>query len=344
MEDQKALKTLKPQSVLLPILIAVGLVGLMVWRDDQLTAESFQAILTISVGALLVAILALAFKDFFNMRRFQLISHSEIDLKSAFYIVMLWEFTIAVAPPVLGATTILIFILFKEGVPFGKAVAYALLAASMDNLFFLTATPLALWFSDGAVIPDVVLFPDQPDTKVSYLFWLSFTMLIGYTSFMLSAIVVMPKFINRVSMQIFRISFLKRFEKAAAEQSHQLLLASKILRGQKWHFWIKLLGLTYVVWTFKYSVLTIIGNGFVPMALEDHLLGIGKHLIMWVALLVSPSPGNAGTAEFVFPAFYQDLLGGFTFAASMVWRFITYYPYLIIGALLLPGWLGKKKA
>ena len=316
----------------------------MVWHDDQLTAESFQAILTITIGALFIAIITLAFKDFFNIRRFQLMSHGEISLKSAFYIIVLWEFTIAVAPPVLGATTILIFILFKEGVSFGKAVAYALLAASMDNLFFLTATPLAVALSDGAVIPNVLLFPEQPDTKVSYLFWLSYTMLVGYTSFMLAAIVVMPEFINRISMQLFKIPFLKRFEKAAAEQSYQLLLASEILRGQKWHFWIKLLALTCLVWIFKYAVLTIIGNGFVLMGLNDHLLGIGKHLIMWVALLVSPAPGNAGTAEFVFPAFYQDLLGDYTFAASLVWRFITYYPYLIIGAFLLPVWLGKKKA
>ena len=344
MEDQQALKTLKPQSILLPIIMAIGLVALMVWRDDQLTAESFEAILTMSISALLIALFTLALKDFFNMKRFQLMSHGEISLKSAFYVVMLWEFTIAVAPPLLGATTILIFILFRQGLSFGKAVAYALLAASMDNLFFLTATPLAISLSDGAVIPEILLFPEQPDTKVSYLFWLSYTMLMGYTSFMLAAIVVMPQFINRLSMQIFKIPFLKRFEQAAAAQSQQLLLASSILRGQKWHFWIKLLVLTYLLWIFKYAVLTIIANGFVPMDLNDHLLGIGKHLIMWVALLVSPSPGNAGTAEFVFPAFYQDLLGGDTFAASMVWRFVTYYPYLIIGALLLPAWLGKKKA
>ncbi len=344
MENQKALKTLNPKSVFLPILIAAALISILVWRDDQINAESFQAILEISFAALLLAFLVLAIKDFLNMQRFQLMSHGEINLKSAFYIVMLWEFIVAVAPPLLGATTILIFVLFKEGVSFGKAVAYALLAASMDNLFFITSTPLAIWLSEGAIIPDSLLIPDEPESKVSYLFWLSYTMLIGYTVFMLAAIVVMPKFINRISMQLFKISFLKRFEKAAAEQSHQLLLASKILRGQKVVFWFKLIGITYLIWILKYAVLSIIGNGFVPMSLNDHALAIGKHLTMWVALLVSPSPGNAGTAEFVFPAFYQDQFGDFTFAASMVWRFVTYYPYLIIGALLLPIWLKKGKA
>ena len=97
----------------------------------------------------------------------------------------------------------------------------------------------------------------------------------------------MPEFINRL-MQLFKIPFLKRFE---AHSRTELATADgfEILRGQKWHFWIKLLALTCLVWIFKYAVLTIIGNGFVLMGLNDHLLGIGKHLIMWVALLVSPA-------------------------------------------------------
>jgi hypothetical protein len=344
MEDKKALETLNPKSVFLPILIAVLLISIMVWRDDQITVESFQSILKISVGALFLSILIQLLKDFFNMRRFQLISHGEINLKSAAYIIFLWEFTIAVAPPLIGATTILIFILFREGVPFGKAVAYAILAASMDNLFFITAAPLGIWLSKGEILPDTLLIPGEIDSNVGNLFWLSYSLLLGYTGFMLSAIVLMPKFINRISMQLFNISLLRRFKKAAMEQSHQLLLASKILRGQKWQFWLKLMMMTYAVWILKYAILSAIGGGFVAFNGQNWLMVIGKHLTMWITLLVSPAPGNAGTAEFVFPAFFGDQFGELTFAVSMVWRFVTYYPYLLIGAVLLPFWLRRANS
>jgi len=343
MEEQKALKTLNSKSAILPVLISFGILAVMFWRDDQLNAESLTAIAGIAVGGVLLALLLLLAKDFLNMSRFRFMSHGEIDLKSAFYIVLFWEFTVAVAPPLMGATTVLIFILFKEGVPFGKALAYAMLAASLDNLFFLLATPLAIWWSDGAIIPDAVLIADQPDTKVEYLFWLSYTMIIGYTSFMLSAIVLMPKLIFRLLTELVKIKFLKRFEATILEQGKQLLIASKILRGQKLGFWLKLIGLTSVIWILKYGIVGALASGYVALSFEDQLMSIGKHLVMWVTLLVSPSPGNAGTAEFVFPAFYGDQLGTFAFATSIIWRMITYYPYLLVGAIILPMWLKRKK-
>jgi len=343
MEDQKALKTLNSKSAILPVLLSLAILAIMFWRDDQLDRESLSAITAVSLVALAFAFVTLFAKDGLNMLRFQVMSEGELSLKSAFYIVMLWEFTIAVAPPLVGATTVLIFVINREGVPLGKALAYALLAASLDNLFFITATPIAIWWSAGAVIPDVALFPDQPDTKISYLFWLSYLMIFGFTLFMLSAIVLMPRFINRMTMKLLKFSLLKRFEPMAIEQSHHLFEAAKQLKGKSGLFWLKLIGITYSIWLFKYAVLSIIGSGFVAMSLSDHLLAIGKHLVFWVALLVSPSPGNAGTAEFVFPVFYGEQLGDFSFASSLVWRFVTYYPYLILGALLLPRWLTRKK-
>ena len=101
--------------------------------------------------------------------------------------------------------------------------------------------------------------------------------------------------------------------------------------------------MTYLVWIFKYSILSIINAGFQEMTFYDHFLAIGKHLIFWVTLLVSPSPGNAGTAELIYPAFYGDLMEEFTFASSLVWRMYTYYPYLLLGAFLLPKWLTSNK-
>ena len=81
--------------------------------------------------------------------------------------------------------------------------------------------------------------------------------------------------------------------------------------------------------------------GFVPISLNEHLTLLSRHLIMWLVMLVSPTPGSAGTAEYIFPAFFEDFLGEYTFVASLIWRLISFYPYLIIGALILPGWIKK---
>jgi uncharacterized protein (TIRG00374 family) len=60
-------------------------------------------------------------------------------------------------------------------------------------------------------------------------------------------------------------------------------------------------------------------------------------------MLVSPTPGGSGIAEFAF----GELLGGLSNSASLIialaiiWRLISYFPYLIIGAVILPKWWSR---
>jgi hypothetical protein len=66
---------------------------------------------------------------------------------------------------------------------------------------------------------------------------------------------------------------------------------------------------------------------------------------MWVIMLVSPTPGGSGIAEYFFPVFLREFIAGqagdLTTIVAFAWRFLTYYPYLIVGALILPFWLRR---
>jgi uncharacterized membrane protein YbhN (UPF0104 family) len=68
---------------------------------------------------------------------------------------------------------------------------------------------------------------------------------------------------------------------------------------------------------------------------------------MWLTLLFSPTPGSSGFAELALPAFLGDLTGpAYLAAVAVVWRLFTYAPYLVVGFLVLPGWLvrtGQKR-
>ena len=76
---------------------------------------------------------------------------------------------------------------------------------------------------------------------------------------------------------------------------------------------------------------------------SDHLMVYGRQLVMWVILLVAVTPGGSGVAEIIFPAFLGEFLpqkeiaGGVAF----VWRFLSYYPYIIIGSIVFPIWLRR---
>jgi uncharacterized protein (TIRG00374 family) len=69
-----------------------------------------------------------------------------------------------------------------------------------------------------------------------------------------------------------------------------------------------------------------------------------RQLVMWILMLVTPTPGGSGVAEFTFDIFLGDFIPitGFAIALALLWRMITYYPYLLIGALMMPKWISDK--
>jgi uncharacterized protein (TIRG00374 family) len=74
----------------------------------------------------------------------------------------------------------------------------------------------------------------------------------------------------------------------------------------------------------------------------QQLLFFAKQLVMWVILMISPTPGASGIAEMAVPAFFQNDFPEHTHAAvAVLWRAISYYPYLAIGLIVLPVWLRK---
>lgn len=64
---------------------------------------------------------------------------------------------------------------------------------------------------------------------------------------------------------------------------------------------------------------------------------------MWVYMLVSPTPGSAGIAEIALAGFFENIVISAQYVAlvAIIWRFLTYFPYLFIGAAVLPKWLAR---
>ena len=342
MENQKALKVLNPKSVLIPIIIAIGFVIFLLLQDDELATDTIEVLSSISPLILIWALVFIGAKDLLNTFRLKFISSSEFGLSNALSVILLWEFAIAVTPPVVGATGVLVFIMFKEGASFARALAFTLLLAIFDNLFFVTAIPLAYFFFGDAFIPEGTLFADTLDQGVGQLFWLSYYLILFYTSFMLCAVLIIPKMIMQLVQSVMRLKWLNRWESSVMKQMDDLVMVSQILRAKKIGFWLGLLVLSYAVWILKYSLVNILIVGSGVQGELDHVLLLSRHLAMWVFMLVFPAPGNAGVAEFIFPTFFEEFTGEKTFAIGLLWRAFSYYPYLVLGAFLLPRWLSKK--
>ena len=84
-------------------------------------------------------------------------------------------------------------------------------------------------------------------------------------------------------------------------------------------------------------------------SIKDHLLIFSRQLVTWIMMIISPTPGGSGFAELILGRYITDAIpadpadaGGLALAITILWRIISYYPYLIIGSAILPGWIQRK--
>jgi hypothetical protein len=84
-------------------------------------------------------------------------------------------------------------------------------------------------------------------------------------------------------------------------------------------------------------------NGIAPdftANLYDQLIMFFRMASMFIMVLVVPTPGGAGFAEFAFVDFLSDYMyKGIGVIAATIWRLMAYYSYLLLGAMIVPGWL-----
>ena len=85
-----------------------------------------------------------------------------------------------------------------------------------------------------------------------------------------------------------------------------------------------------------------------PFAQLDSIAILVRQLVMWVYLLVSPTPGSSGVAEWLLGAFFAPwfALSSSLIAPAMtmlIWRMATHFIYLLAGVLVIPGWLRRTR-
>lgn len=335
LDTQKILKTLSPNKIWLPVAISLGFVIFLVVSDDNFTPQKINLVFQARLAPVLLAFLVLLLKDLAYIYRIRTLTNEELSWTSSIYVILLWEFASAVTPSAVGGTAVAIFILLKEGINLGKSIAYTMLTAILDNMFFVIFAPLALLLIGN------LSFPDFAGT-LRGLFISSYTLITLYTFIMAFALFFKPRLFKWLLIKITSIRFLRKWRYAAYQHGNEVMWASSLIKGKKKRYWTKIIAATIVAWVTRYAILNCIISAYTTnLAFSDHLLIMGKHLILWVVMLVSPTPGGSGLAENFFIQLFDGYLEEFTLGTTLFWRLITYYPYLIIGALILPRWIKK---
>lgn len=339
LDNKKIFQTLNPNKVWLPVLIGIGIVFAMFYLDPNLTTENLNVVFDASIPWLIFAVVVLFFRDFGYVYRIRELTDRHLTWTRAIYVIILWEFASAVTPSVVGGTAVAMFILNKEGIKMGKAIAFVMVTAILDNLFFVIGAPIILFMAKGNIFPESKLLESQLENSIQAIFWISYSLYATHSLVMALALFYRPRVFKWVLIKICSIKFLRRWKHDAQEFGDQIILASKLLKGKNYQYWLKIVGATIFVWTSRYLMLNAIVSAFVPLSFDQEIIVFARQVIMWIVMMLSPTPGSSGTAEFFYGQFFAQFLGQYTFVTSIIWRLFSYYPYLILGAIFLPRWI-----
>jgi len=340
---------LKPSKIILPVVLGLAVVAWFMSREINPEVLSKLIFTWDSVFWLLVAWLCMVFRDFGYIVRIRILTDNDLTWRQAFRVIMLWEFTSSISPSTIGGTAVAVVFLHKEGISVGRSTSVVLATSFLDELYFVIMLPLLIII----VGKDALFTTSLQGTGISFLNELSLIAAIGYSIILLWVILVgyglffNPEGISKLINKIFTFPILKRWKESANKAGNDIIESSHELKRKPLRFWLKAITATFLSWTSRYWVANAIIVAF--FVINDHFLIFARQLATWVMMIISPSPGGAGFAEVILGRYITDqipsdpaIAGSIALAIAIIWRIISYYPYLVIGALLIPGWIGRK--
>ncbi|MFT5617274.1 MAG: hypothetical protein ACI85I_000490 [Arenicella sp.] len=344
-KSTKVLSALKPSKIILPIAVGLGVTAYLIVLDDSIKwDEVWTSVSNANLLWVFMAFFALVARDAGYVYRIRNLTNKELTWTGSIYVILLWEFASALTPSVVGGTAVVMFIINKEGIPFGKSLAYVMLTAVLDNLFFVCASIFVI-FSGINAFPELNLNMAGWDAKlpVETIFIVSATLIATYTGLMIFGLFVKPQALKWLFVKATYNRFLKKFRKTAIRNGDDIILASQMLKGMTAKYWAKAILSTTFIWSARYLIVNFLIAAFTNTSFTEHVIIFARSVVMWIVMLLSPTPGSAGVADIFFPEFYTEFTNtaGLAVVVGLCWRLLTYYLYLILGVIALPKWVGR---
>ncbi len=338
-EPETALASLKSWKIILPIVIGLGATGYLFAKEYTPGLFDSFDFGPMSVVFFIVATMFMMGRDIGYMIRIRVLSDGELGWFAAFRIIMLWEFSSAVTPSAVGGTSVALFFVNREGISAGRSTGIVMITSFLDELYFAIFFPLLVWIIGYA---NIFGLSDSLAHTLAGVAWTGYGIKLAYILVLSYGLFVNPRGLKWLLLTIFKLPILRRWRENMNEVGDDIVATAKYFRHWPARKWSEAFLATALSWTSRYWVvnaliLAFFGLGHLSFA--DHFVVFGKQLTMWIMMLVSPTPGGSGFAEYVFQEFLSDYIPVGAIALAFCWRLISYYPYLIIGVLLFPRWV-----
>ncbi|MBQ7984441.1 MAG: flippase-like domain-containing protein [Bacteroidales bacterium] len=328
--------------IIIPIVIGLGVGLFMVSREYSRNSSLFSELgAMFSVSSVLCLLLAVMFecgREITYMVRIRMLSDNKLSWKQAFHIIMLWEFSSTVTPTSVGGSAVALFILPLSGLSAGRSTAMVLTATLLDELFYIIVTPIMVFVCGFSMSFATKFKFSFLSMKISetHVFFIGYGFMVLLTLIILSAIFFYPAKFKNFICRLGHKKLFRRWEHKFVKMGDDVLTSAHEFKNKPFVYWVKVYLVTVASWSCRFLVLNCILAAFNP-AITNHAVIYVRQLVMWIVLCISPTPGSSGVAEFAFPLFLNGFLTeGFEGVLALLWRLFTYYPYIIIGLIVLP--------
>lgn len=329
--------------IFLPVLIGLAVVVGMFWHESH-KGDFIKVWHEIHFTwrtwlCLLLGFMFMWGRDFGLTWRFRALTNKDLSWGKAFKVDFLCEFTSCITPSAVGGSSMGMVFLNSQGIEFGRATTLMMTTLFLDELFFVISCPLVV-----CLTPARYIFSSEADAfshGIFFTFWIVYGIIALWTFILFAGIIWKPEWIRRFLRKIASIKWLRKWSDSIIGLGDNMVATSKELRKKPFRFWLEVFGGTAVSWVSRYLVVNALFLGFLPVDDKWQWVILARQFVIWVVLMVSPTPGGSGISEWIFTNYYGDLVPsvGMALILAVFWRIISYYVYLGIGAAIVPSWL-----
>ena len=136
LNPSKIVHSVHPGKIILPILIGVGVAVFIFTREGSLKMIPTIHFSPVVLFYLFMAALMIVARITGYVMRLRILSERKIGIAGCIRIILLWEFSTAIAPFAVGGTTVSLLFLYKAGIPIGKGTGIGLVKGVYYPLTF----------------------------------------------------------------------------------------------------------------------------------------------------------------------------------------------------------------
>jgi len=340
----KTLRSFRASRMILPIILGIAAVGYLFYR--QFDVNRFREIhWTWTAFAWIgLALVLLVIRHLFYALRLRTLTGGFFSWRKCIELIILWEFSAAITPTSKGGPVVMMFVLTQEKLPAGRTAAAIFYAMVCDAGFFVLTLPLWLAFYGPPMLyPGMHTFNDLNLANVA--FFTTYAIMAIYWLVLMFFLFVKPQLAKGALEWVARRRFLKKLAPRIRRVGEEFERAAEEMREQNWRYHFRVILGTVGAWTCKFIMINCLIIAIVPSTPVDGATQVfiyARLVAMFIIMAFSPTPGGAGLAEVALVDFTSDYVPrGIGLVVALLWRGMAYYGYLLLGAIVVPGWIAQ---